>query len=135
MPRNHRHRLITVLYALCSLLFMQWAVAAYACPGIGAKVAQVAEAAAMAEAGMPCAESMTLLMDDEQPNLCQAHCQTEDQSADKYQLPLLVAMDALPIAPAWQVARLPFIEAPRHAPHLERTTAPPLSIRNCCFRL
>ena len=135
MPRICRHRLITVLFALCSLLFMQLAVAAYACPGIGAKVAKVAEAAAMAEAGMPFAESMTLATDDEQPHLCQAHCQAESQSAEKFQLLSLLAVDALPSAPALQIALPTLVAAPLHAPHLKRTTAPPLYIRNCCFRL
>ncbi|MES2509989.1 MAG: hypothetical protein V4625_08670 [Pseudomonadota bacterium] len=74
-------------------------------------------------------------MDDEQPNLCHAHCQADSQSADKYQFPSLVAVDALPAAPALQIALLPFVEAPSQAPYLQRTTAPPLSIRNCCFRL
>ncbi len=132
MLRNRHNRLITVLFTLVSLLFMQMAVAGYACPGVGPKVA---EAAAMAEAGMPCAESMTMNMDNEQPNLCHAHCQADSQSAHKYQLPSLVTVDALPTAPALQVALMPFVEAPLQAPHLRRTTAPPLSIRNCCFRL
>ena len=132
MIRNRRNRLVTVLFALLSLLFMQMAVAGYACPGTGSKVA---EAAAMADAGMPCAGAMSMNIDDEQPNLCHAHCQADSQSAHTYQLPSLAAVDALPTAPALQVAPLPFVEAPPQAPHLRRTTAPPLSIRNCCFRL
>lgn len=132
MIRNRRNRLVTVLFALLSLLFMQMAVAGYACPSTGSKVA---EAAVMADAGMPCAGAMSMDMDDEQPNLCHAHCQADSQSADKYQFPSLVAVDALPTAPALQVALLSFVEAPAPAPHLRRTTAPPLSIRNCCFRL
>lgn len=51
MARNRRTRLITVCLALVSLLFMQLAVASYACPG--AQSSRVAEVAAMAEAGMP----------------------------------------------------------------------------------
>ncbi|MFT5035335.1 MAG: hypothetical protein ACI87L_001177 [Litorivivens sp.] len=129
MPRNCRHRLITVLFALYSLLFMQLAVAAYACPDIGAK------AAVMAEAGVPCAESMALAMDDEQPHLCQAHCQAESQSAEKFQLLSLLAVDALPSAQGLQIALPTLVAAPLHAPHLQRSTAPPLSIRNCCLRL
>lgn len=58
MVRNRRTRLITVCLALVSLLFMQLAVASYACPG--AQSSRVAEVAAMAEAGMPCAETMSL---------------------------------------------------------------------------
>ncbi len=132
MTRNRRHRLITVLFALVSLLFMQLAVAGYVCPGSKAKIA---EAAAMAEAGMPCAESMPLAMDDEQPNLCHAHCQAGQQSADKYELPSTVAIGTLPANFSLHVAIPVFSEAPLQAPHLQRTTAPPVAIRNCCFRL
>lgn len=132
MTRNRRHRLITVLFALVSLLFMQLAVAGYVCPGSGSKIA---EAAAMAEAGMPCAESMPLSMDDQQPNLCHAHCQTGQQSADKHELSSPISLGALPANFSLQVAIPVFSEAPLQAPHLQRTTAPPASIRNCCFRL
>jgi hypothetical protein len=132
MTRNRRYRLVTVLFALISLLFMQLAVAGYACPGSGSKVA---EAAAMAEAGMPCAESMPLSMDDQQPNLCNAHCQAGQQSADKHELPAPIALDTLPADFSLQVTLPVFSETPLQAPHLQRTTAPPVAIRNCCFRL
>ena len=132
MTRNRRTRLITVLFALISLLFMQLAVAGYACPGIGSKAAQIS---AMTEAGMPCAESMTMHMDDAQPNLCHAHCQVGQQSADKYQTPSPPAIDTLPADLTLQVAIPLFALAPLQPPHLQRTTAPPLAIRNCCFRL
>jgi hypothetical protein len=132
MSRNRRTRLITVLFALVSLLFMQLAVAGYVCPGSGSKIA---EAAAMAEAGMPCAEAMPLNMDDQQTNLCHAHCQAGQQSADKYQPPAPVALGALPADFSLQAAIPVFSEAPLQAPHLRRTTAPPVAIRNCCFRL
>ncbi len=132
MTRNRRYHLITVLLALFSLLFMQLAVASYACPGAESKVAAIS---AMAEAGMPCAQSMTVNMDEEQPNLCKAHCQAGQQVADKYELPAPVAMTALlpdflmpVVAPVLQ-------GAPMQAPHLMRTTAPPVAIRHCCFRL
>ncbi|MDI1252475.1 hypothetical protein [Thermomonas sp.] len=132
MIRNRHQRLITVLFALVSLLFMQLAVAGYICPGSGSKIA---EAAAMAEAGMSCAESMPLNMDDQQPNLCQAHCQAGHQSADKHELSSPVAISALPANFSLQIALPVFSEAPLQAPHLQRTTAPPVAIRNCCFRL
>lgn len=129
MTWNRRNRLITALFALVSLLFMQLAVASYACPAVASKVA------AMAEAGMPCAESMKLNMDDTQPNLCQAHCQTGQQTADKYELPAPVAIGALPVDFTLPVTVPAFLGAPLQAPHLKRTTAPPLAIRHCCFRL
>ncbi|MFZ3141288.1 hypothetical protein [Polaromonas sp.] len=132
MTRNRRNRLITVFFALVSLLFMQLAVAAYACPGSGPKVVEVA---AMAEAGMPCAESMAMTMDDTQPNLCHAHCQAAQQSADKHELPPAIDVGLLP---AGFTLDLPFpaiANAPLQAPYLQRTTAPPLAIQNCCLRL
>ena len=132
MSCNRRTRLVTALFALLSLLFMQLAVASYVCPGTASKVAEVA---AMAEADMPCAESMTLAMDESQPNLCHAHCQAGQQTADRYELPAPVVMVTLPadftLPPTAQV----FLGAPLQAPHLKRTTAPPVAIRNCCFRL
>ncbi len=121
-----RHRLITVLFALVNLLFMQLAVASYACPSAVSKVA---------EAGMSRADSMSLSMDDGQPSLCQAHCQTGQQSADTHELPSPVALTALPAAFTLPVTVPVFSRAPLQTPHLKRTTAPPVAIRNCCFRI
>lgn len=132
MSRNRRNRLLTVLFALVSLLYMQVAVAAYACSGAGSKTA---ESAAMAAADMPCADFMAMSLADAQPSLCHAHCQASSQSSQTPQLPSLVAVDALPAVPVLLVAPLFFLEAPLQPAHLQRTTAPPLAIRNCCFRL
>lgn len=132
MTRNRRPRLITALFALICLLFMQLAVASYACPAVASKAAEVA---AMAEAGMPCAGSMKLNRDDAQPNLCQAHCQTGHQTADKYELPAPVAIATVPADFTLPVTVPVFLGAPLQAPHLMRTTAPPVTISNCCFRL
>ena len=134
MYSNRRSRLITVLLALVSLLFMQFAVAGYVCPAEQVKI-QSDSTMAMADAAMPCAASMQMSMDDAQPNLCQAYCHADSQSAYKYQLPAFLAVDALPTAPALQLALLPVTEAPLPAPYLRRTIAPPLAIRHCCFRL
>jgi len=130
----HRHRLLTVLFVLLSFLFMQMAVAGYACPGSSAN-ANAAAMADMARAGIPCAESAPRAMDDVQPNLCQAHCQAGHQSADKYDIPS--PPTATPVGPmlayAAEISLLPGV--PLQAPHLVRTTAPPIAIRNCCFRI
>lgn len=129
MLTRRRTRLITALFALLSLLFMQLAVASYACPGAASKVA------AMADARMPCVEPMSLNMDDAQPNLCHAHCQTGQQTADKYELPSLPTV-AL-IGPGFTLAATirVFSGAPLQVPDLKRATAPPVVIRNCCFRI
>lgn len=129
-----RHCLLTVLCGLVSFLFMQMAVAGYACPGSSASP-HAAAMTDMAKAGNPCTESMLLNMDDAQPNLCLAHCQTGHQSADKYHVPSLptAALVGSMLAYSVDIPLLP--AAPLQMPHLMRTTAPPLAIRNCCFRI
>ena len=127
-----RIRLGTALLALSSLLFMQLAVAAYVCPGSTSKAAQVA---VMASSGLPCADMASMVMDDVQPNLCKAHCQSDQQSADTYQLPPLVALAAvLAVYPASIAVPVP-AGVPLQTPLLRRSTAPPLAVRNCCFRI
>lgn len=127
-----RHRLVTVLLALVSLLFMQLAVAGYACP---VDDAGQPRAAAMNVAGMPCADEMSSAMDSEQPGLCHAHCQSTQQTVDKVQPPAPVAAMATgfaytiePAQPALPRRAVPF-------PSLLRATEPALAVRNCCFRL
>lgn len=140
MLLNRRTRLTTVLFALVCLLFMQLAVAGYVCSAAGPKVAQ---SAAVADSSTPCALSMAFdasletnpKLYDAQPNLCKAHCQAGQQSADTYQPPLPVAFGALPAEFALlHSARLESC-APLQASHLRRTTKPPVAISNCCFRL
>ena len=126
MFRNFRHRMITVLLALTSLLFSQLAVAAYICPGLGSNAAQ---------ASMPCADAAAMAADESQPNLCRAHCQAGQQKADNYQQPVLAS---LPRSGADYLATRILSQppgAPLQTPLLRRTTAPPLAIRNCCFRI
>lgn len=132
MPSRRQSRCITVLIALVSLLFMQLAVAGYVCPGAKQKTA---EAALLAEAKMPCAESMAVHMDDGQPNLCQAHCQAGHQTADRYELPAPLDTSAAPASFMLPTAERVFLGAPLQQPHLQRTAAPPLAIRHCCFRI
>ena len=144
MPLNRCARLATVLVALVSLLFMQLAVASYVCPAssatgaISAKVAAAAAAAAaaaMADSGLPCAGSMVPGGDDAQPNLCQAHCQAGHQTADKHEPPLPLSLGALPAGFAMPASLKRLSGAPLQEPHLLRTTAPPVAISHCCFRL
>lgn len=131
MTLSRRFRLLTVMFSLWALLFAQTALAGYTCPG-NAKAAQVAE---MVQAGMPCAETMSRAMDDEQPSLCHAHCQAAQQSADNYQVPTLATLAELGavltlarIRPSADVSLL-------QTPLLWRATDPSLAVRNCCFRI
>jgi hypothetical protein len=132
MTSLRRHRVFTVLLAVCSLLFMQFALAGYSCPGFGSRVQEIA---AMAEAHMPCAESMEMAVDDGQGALCHAHCQNAQPASDSnpVQVPVL-GLDS-GFYPAPVAIAMP---APADAPQallLARATAPPLAIRNCCLRI
>lgn len=131
MIQHRRHRLVTVLFALASLLFAQLALAGYACQ----QSARAAGVSTLSTAAMPCAESMGMVMDAEQPGLCHAHCQAGPQAAEPWHVPVLASLPD-PGA-AYLVPRiLPAPPgAPLQAPLLRRTTAPPLAIRNCCFRI
>jgi hypothetical protein len=128
---NRRYRIVTVLLALVSLLFMQLAIAGYSCEGRLDEVGKAAAIAPTAQTDMPCDEAMS----DDHSNLCHAHCKADPQTADKYQLPAVpnladLASDfPLPIVTPAPVGAL------LQAPLLRRTTAPPLAVRHCCFRI
>jgi hypothetical protein len=130
MPHLRRHRLITVLVALFSLLFMQLAVAGYACPAND----KLGEAIAMAQAGMPCAGEM-MAIDTDQPGLCHAHCQPAQQTADKVQVPAPAAVMAPGFAYTVKPVHFSAPDRPAQAPLLLRSTAPPIAVRHCCFRI
>ena len=141
MFRNHSTRLLTVLFALMSLLFMQLAVASYACPGLPGSGATSNAVVKSAMAGMPCAEEMAIDPVDSEPaqldqaNLCHAHCQVGQQSADKYEPPSPVHITALPANFTILITAPVFSSTLVQATDLKRTTAPPLALQNCCLRL
>ena len=81
LPR--RYRTLTVLVALCSVLFMQLAVASYACPSpqtghVSSSASGVMSMQSMPDCDVPYPEN---------PALCQAHCQDAKSSLDKPQSP------------------------------------------------
>jgi len=117
---------------LCTLLFSQWAVASYVCPGMPSAQASAATGmAAMADcddvAGMP---------DPASPKLCVDHCQQGQQSVDRADPPVLAAALLATFYP------LPLAIAGRHqeaAPAARRgepvAASPPHEILHCCFRI
>lgn len=126
-------RLLTVILSLCALLFTQAALAGFSCEG-AVKAVQVAQ---MAEAGMPCAESMSHSMNEEQPALCHAHCQSAKATPDAPKPPpavnlVHVAYALTVLLPAPQASALgsPLIQRSL----LRREATPSLAIANCCFR-
>lgn len=134
MPRNHlirRNRIVTVLLALASLLFMQLAIASYSCEVSLDQLDKATVVTPMAQTDMPCDGAMN----EDQSNLCHAHCKADPQTADKYQPPAVPSLAALASDfPLPLVTPAP-VGALLQAPLLRRTTAPPLAVRNCCFRI
>lgn len=126
-------RLLTVILSLCALLSGQAALAGFACDGVGKAV----QAARMAEARMPCAESMAQSAEDEQPALCHAHCQSAKAAPDAPKPPPVVNL--VHVANVLHVL-LPASEGSPPSTQLiqrsllRREASPPLAIANCCFR-
>ena len=120
--RRGARRTCSILFA--SLLFMQLAVSAYACP-------KEAMAASASEAATePADMSGCEMLDPASPNLCLQHCQAGSQLPDGTVIAIPVAgvialADVTPPPP-------PAVVLARDL--LVRTTAPPLIVRNCCFR-
>lgn len=136
MQLSRPSRFIAALITLFSILFMQFAVASYACPAM--KMGQDSdESVAMSMSYDSEDMSHCTGMDQEQPSLCHAYDHAGKQSLDKPELPT-----AQPFIPAQLVMATVTIEnlanvSPGRSTSalLTRTTAPPLSIRNCCFRI
>jgi hypothetical protein len=123
MKLRHSHRLVAAVLALVSLLFMQLAVAAYACP------MQAHEMAA------PMADCHG--MDRVSPTLCQAHAEPVKQSLDKASTPAVQPFVAAAVL--FEVVGLDPL-MPRSAQVIPSSVpaagaAPPIAILHCCFRI
>lgn len=135
MKLSRPSRFVAALVALISVLFMQFAVAAYMCPGHQA--GQANELVAMSIDSDVQYMAACQGMDLEQPGLCHADDQAGNQSLDKPELPhvqpFLAAGLALTLVPI-DVTYRPLAEHSEYL-RLTRSIAPPLSIQNCCFRI
>jgi hypothetical protein len=129
-------RAIAMFAALFSMLFMQFAVASYACP---VKTSGSSNYATMRVAMEQLDMSHCEGMDTNQTSLCYslAHGEAAKQSADNPQLP-----DTPPFIPVELVQALYLAEQfplfssrVTATPILGRDSAPPIAIRHCCFRI
>lgn len=134
MKLSRPSRLIAALIVLVSMLFMQLAVAGYACPSFDA--GQIDESMSM-PMGSDQAMSGCVGVDKEQPGLCHANDQAGNQSLDRPSAPHVQPFMAATLTLVFQN-----IEIVDHSNDVQpnslllvRSTAPPLSIRNCCFRI
>ncbi|WP_043480794.1 MULTISPECIES: hypothetical protein [Oxalobacteraceae] len=135
MKTSRLGRFLTAIVAILSMLYMQLAVAAYACPGMpgGGQITATSAHAKVADM------SNCQGMDAAQPALCHlyGHGEPSKQSLDKTPV-----SDVPPFVPVALVLDLQFFDAASVSdakPYLQvaltRTTAPPIAIRNCCFRI
>ena len=111
------------------LLFMQLAVAAYACPGM-----QRAADASMAMSASDVAMDDCPMGYRSDPNLCKEHCQHDGQATGQASAPVFaVDLPLLAVLPVVEVPPAPV--APGVSPEfLAHATAPPPAIRFGVFR-
>ncbi|WP_283444063.1 hypothetical protein [Noviherbaspirillum suwonense] len=128
-------RVIAAFVALISMLFMQLAVAGYACPTLERGTTHEIREAAMEMAS----DSLTPCqgMDQEQPSLCHASEQAGKLSLDKPHSPPAAVFVPTALIATLHPSGLPNLSSSQWQEpfSLARSTAPPLSIQNCCFRI
>lgn len=116
---------------LAAMVFAQVAVAAHACTVLAPLEAPDASVSMHAgqDAG-PCGD-----MNPGQDNLCFRHCQNSQPTLDHHPSPLVIAV-AVPVYYVDQLDRPDVVTSAlnRSRELLARVTAPPLSVRHCCFR-
>lgn len=135
MNRSRQSRFVAALIALFGVLFMQLAVASYACPELqmGQAGASTAMSTDAADQNMVGCQGM----DKVQPSLCHAHDQVGNQSLDKAELPHVQPFMAAALTLVFDDIEPAYspIAAQPDSVLLTRATAPPLSIRHCCFQI
>ena len=137
MGLNRHSRFVTALVALFSVLFMQFAVAAYACPTVRATADTALHdgwASAESHRDMAGCEGG---VDVDQPALCFAYAQEGSQFLYKPPAPDVPPAVVIDIVRYVVDTGLELRPVSPHAqpPGLTRISDPPLSIRNCCFRI
>ena len=128
---NRSLRRFVALFAAAVLAFAQLAVSAYACPA-GRSGQDSPVAASETRALSDCEEGECA-----QPALCHSHCQQLAQSLDRAEVPGIAPITVTGFTPAL-VDKSPISRPARRdlrAHLLARSTEPPLTIRNCCFRI
>ena len=131
MKLSFSTRIIAVVLAIASMLCVQFALAAYVCPGM----AQSGKMMMENSIDMPGCDGM----DMEQAALCHAHAQDQSskQTLDKTDLPpvvpfitgqlVLTLTPANVLSPSQNLAHT--LQYPSHSP------APPIAILHCCWRV
>lgn len=121
---------------LATLLIAQGAVAAYACPALKGAM-EVAAQSRTTTMPADCVEmGRTASMDLDMPNLCLAHCQSEQQVNDHPHAPAVPAVMASVLIVALPDSKV--LASSGRAVPFERVpvaASPPHTILHCCFRI
>lgn len=142
MKFTRRSRVVAALLALVSMLFMQLATAAYACPAM--QIVPVLDAAhtvpGMAADHEAMADCEGMMENADQPALCYGTSQLGAQSLAQSAPELPPAIPVLLVPVVGDVvgdtlSTLRLISSIAQSDQMLRDTSPPLSIRNCCFRI
>jgi hypothetical protein len=133
MKLSRLSRLVATFITIFSLLCTQFAVASYVCPG--------AKLGGTAMSAMPRASDVRMVgcpgVDKANPNMCHSHCKMGHQSPDTPEMPQVspfVAAQLSFVLPDMRISAASLAPQALAAP-LQRATAPPIAIRNCCFRI
>jgi hypothetical protein len=130
--KRHVRRRRTVLVMLFALIWMQLALAAYACPSLSLPALTAASSMTDCE-GMAPGMSMA---DPQNPALCLQHALQGDQHSDGGHGIAVPPLPDVVLAVAW-LDRNPRVATVRTALErdLARSLSPPKSIVHCCFRI
>jgi len=127
--KHRRSPPFALILALLAFVFAQLMGAVHACE-MGMDV-KAPSHAATAQGPSDCCDETPAATD---PN-CDNHCRLGDKAPDRVQLtasPATVAGFAMPVV---GVAAIQSQRPLPSAPHLARHIEPPISVRNCCFRI
>ena len=115
------------LLLMLVMTFVPLAQAAYACP----LMAQFANEQTLDSAASIQCDDMDMALGA----LCKSHCEAGQQNVNDPYTPLLPMPVAAPFAVFPPPIKLVLLPLASHSPSLVHATSPPISIRNCCFRI
>lgn len=120
-----------IIVAIAAFVLAQLMGALHACEvGLDGKLPAKAVAASTLDGD--CCDHGQPAPDPACDNHCQQACKAPERVQAAAVAPLVAIGFAAPVAVPMPAGRP---SSPRAAPHLARHTEPPISVRNCCFRI
>ncbi|OWT65563.1 hypothetical protein [Candidimonas nitroreducens] len=134
-PTSIKQRILVAVVATFSLLFMQLAVAAYACPNAAGMASTTGMASSLS--GSANMQPGCGYLDTAQPALCSAQARTSAEVAPA------IRILKIPVAALNPWSSMSFSgyggllaqQVPYSSLGRFRATSPSISIRNCCYRI